>query len=137
VRRVDGLPVRTTIAAAIRRLVRCFIYQGGSIAGPWCNRLIFAVNMPLKHRPKDRPTEEVMPNNDPLDLNISAKVMEQIEHYADEILKASGSALRYFTLPAVRRAILLACLELRNEAFTDGIAYHKAMRDAEADRAQG
>jgi hypothetical protein len=66
---------------------------------------------------------------DPLDLDISAKVMEVIEHHADEVLKASGSALRYFTLPAVRRAILLACLELHNEAFVAGIAYAKEQSD--------
>ena len=67
--------------------------------------------------------------HDPLNLNISANVLEIIEHHADEILKASGSALRYFTLPAVRRAILLACLELHNEAFTNGIAYAKVQAD--------
>ncbi len=57
----------------------------------------------------------------PID-NMSAEVAERIEYHADAILKASGSALRYFTLPAVRRAILEACLELHDEAFLAGFA---------------
>lgn len=70
-----------------------------------------------------------MAENDPLNLNISQPVMEIIEHHADEILNASGSKLAYYTLPAVRRAILLACVDLHNEAFTNGVAYAKAQAD--------
>ncbi len=59
--------------------------------------------------------------------NISPEALERIEHHADAILRASGSALGYFSMPAVRQAILKACIDLHDEAFLAGAGLALAM----------
>lgn len=53
----------------------------------------------------------------------SDMIAEAVERHADLILKASGSALRNYTLPKNRKAILAAVLDLYEEAYRTGAKF--------------
>jgi hypothetical protein len=50
-------------------------------------------------------------------------IADRVEHHADAILRAAGSGLRHYTLPANRRAILSAMLDAYEEAYRAGAAF--------------
>lgn len=56
----------------------------------------------------------------------SDAMVAAVERHADLILKASGSSLRHYTLPANRRAILSAVMDLYEEAYRTGAAFGEA-----------
>lgn len=59
----------------------------------------------------------------------SDKIAEAVERHADLILKASGSALRNYTLPKNRKAILAAVLDLYEEAYRTGAKFVMDSKD--------
>lgn len=65
--------------------------------------------------------------------NTSATVLERLEHHADAILRASGSALGYYSLPTVRKSILQACLDLHDEAWMSGAMTVSQVHEAQGD----
>lgn len=53
----------------------------------------------------------------------SDNIATAVERHADLILRASGSALRYYTMPSTRRAILSAVMDCYEEAYRAGAAF--------------
>lgn len=51
------------------------------------------------------------------------KIAAAVERHADLILRASGSALRHYTTPATRAAILSAVLDCYEEGYRDGAEF--------------
>ena len=49
------------------------------------------------------------------------KLMTEIERHADAILRAAGSSLRNYTMPATRRAILEAVLATYEAGHCNGV----------------
>lgn len=60
---------------------------------------------------------------------IAETIVEAVERHADLILRASGSALRNYTLPANRRAILAAVIDCYEEAYRAGAAFAANRKD--------
>ena len=60
----------------------------------------------------------------------------RVQHHADAILRASGSALRHYTMDGTRRAILSAVMDCYEEAYLSAVmdCYEEAYR-AGANRA--
>ena len=57
---------------------------------------------------------------------MSDRIAAAAERHAEAILRASGSSLRNYTMPATRRAILAAVLDCYEEAYRDGAAFATA-----------
>jgi hypothetical protein len=56
---------------------------------------------------------------------------DKIEQYADTILKASGSALRHYTMQGARDLIIFAVWQVYKDAYDAGAAFGiEAMRQA-------
>lgn len=55
-------------------------------------------------------------------MSANPDISAAVERHADLILKAAGSGLRHYTLPGTRKAILLAALDLYEEAYRAGAA---------------
>lgn len=56
----------------------------------------------------------------------SDRIAAAVERHAEAILRASGSSLRNYTMPTVRRAILSAVMDCYEEAYRDGAAFGAA-----------
>ena len=56
----------------------------------------------------------------------SDRIAAAVERHADAILRASGSGLRNYEMPANRKAILSAVLACYEEAYRDGAAFGAA-----------
>lgn len=54
------------------------------------------------------------------------RIAAAVERHAETILRASGSNLRNYTVPATRKAILAAVLDCYEEAYRDGAAFGAA-----------
>lgn len=54
------------------------------------------------------------------------KIADAVERHADLILRASGSGMRFYTMPATRKAILSAVFDLYEEAYRAGAAFAEA-----------
>lgn len=55
----------------------------------------------------------------------------RVQHHADAILRASGSALRHYTMDGTRRAILSAVMDCFEEAYRAGADRAMALRAGE------
>lgn len=53
----------------------------------------------------------------------SDMIADAVERHADIILRASGSGLRHYTMPASRAAILSAVMDLYQEAYRAGAQF--------------
>lgn len=53
----------------------------------------------------------------------SDMIAAEIERHADLILRASGSGLRHYTMPATRNAILSAVIDCYEEAYRAGAKF--------------
>lgn len=57
--------------------------------------------------------------------------MKPIEEAAEMVLRAAGSSLKNYTMPATREAILQAITDVRKDAYIAGSnAYHASLSEA-------